>query len=172
MFNSTHFPHTLTHTHTHIHYRQVREIILNLLIRRLNGWDGRKKVEPTTTPTPTTEAPPRQEATPTPTSLTPVPPPAVTDYPVKAQNTTDPSSSVVQPIPICAPRFVAGSVYQTGANVEVPMEYGSVRMLSPQPQASSVFMPTAAAPHHHQHPRTHRTLSLPNTLQQQGTELR
>lgn len=164
-----------THTRTHTLYRQVRELFLNLLIKRLNSWDGRKKVEPATTST--TEAPPREEATPTPTSQTPVPPPAVTDYLIKAQNTTDPSSTVVQPIPLSAvsapPHLAAGSVYQSNAvaSGEVPMEYGSLRMLSPQPQPSSVFMPTASVPLHHQHPQAHRTLSLPSTLQQRGTEL-
>ena len=151
----------------------MREIFLNLLIRRLSSWDGRKKVEPPTTST--TEAPPREEATPTPTSQTPVPPPAVTDYPVKAQNTLDPSSSVIQPIPVSAvPHLVAASVYQSNAAAggEVPMvEYGSLRMLSPQPQTSSVFMPTASVPLHHQHSQVHRTLSLPSSLQQRGTEL-
>lgn len=164
------------HTHAYTCYRQVREIFLNLLIRRLNSWDGRKKVEPITTPTPSTaEAPLRQEATPTPTSQTPVPPPAVTDYPAKAQNTTDPSCSLIHPIPVSAvsaPHQVASNVYQSVASGEVPMEgYGTVRMLSPQPQRSSMFMPTASAPLHHQHPQAHRTLSLPTTLQQRGTEL-
>lgn len=125
-------------------------------------------------------------------SQTPVPPPppAVTDYPVKAQNTTDTSSSLIQPIPISAvsaPHLVAGSVYQSGAAAtagggagggigggggEIPMEYGSVRMMSPQPQPSSLFMPMVSAPLRHQHSQVHRTLSLPSTLQQQrGMEL-
>ena len=158
----------LPHTH---YYRQVREIFLNLLVRRLNGWDGREKVEPSTI----SEAPPNQETTPTPTSETPIPPPIVTDYPVKAQNATDPSSggsSVIQPVPISAittPHLAARSVYHssvTGGG-EMQMDYGSVSMLSPQ-QPSSLFMPTTA--HHHQHPHAHRTHSLPtcNALQQQG----
>ena len=176
---------------TYTCYRQVREIFLNLLIRRLNSWDGRKKVEPPSTTTTATEAPPREEeATPTPTSLTPLPPPppAVTDYPVGAQNSTDPSSSVVHPIPVSAisvahPHPASGSVYQSSVSTgpgpgghELAMEYGSVRaMLSPQPQYSSMFMPTTAfAPHHSHHSQIHRALSLPNSLQQQqqrGTQL-
>lgn len=127
--------------------RQVRKIFLDLHTRRLNKWDGKKKVEP-----PSTDTPPSLETTPT-TPQTPVPSTPIGDY-------HTPSSSIIEPVPIAT--VLSGSVGTVGGggvaagvgDGEVPVDYGSVRLMSPQPP--SAFIPAAA-----QHHQLGRALSLP-----------
>ena len=125
-------------------------MFLDLHTRRLNSWDGRKKVEP-----PSDDVPPSVETTPTP--QTPVTPPSVSDYPV----------NIVQPVPISTVSMAtSGNVYPSSTPVvgEVPLvDCGSVGMMSPTP-SSSAFIPAAVQPR-----LLRRGLSLPSQQMQLGT---
>lgn len=164
--------------HFHFHCRQVREIFFDLHTRRLNKWDGRKKVEP-----PNEETMPSLETTPTPqedngaASVSDLPPPAglaqgnrvVKPVPVSAITMANP---VVESRNVDHNATSGGVSNASGVSVgvrggELPVEYGSVNLMSQPPQPPqpppSAFFP---APAQHQQVQIQRTLSLP--VQHQG----
>ena len=161
----------------------MKEIFFDLHTRRVNAWDGRKKVEP-----PSEEAAPSMETTPTP--RTPLTPTSVSDYPEKAElplppPPPPPTNRIVQPVPISTTSMatvypVTNTFYHHGdttANTCTPTAIGgaggesqggyeSVNVVSPHlPQTCSAFIP-AAAVQHQQHLQRAQSLSAAHNLQQ------
>ena len=130
-------------------FRQVRKTFLDLHTRRLNQWDGRKKVEPPAVDTsPATPTTPRTPATPTP----------VNDYAPNICN-----SGIVEPVPVSTVSL-EGVRVGGDAEREVQVDYGSVRVMAGQ--SSSAFIPATA---HQPQQQVQRALSLPAQQQQLGT---
>ena len=125
----------------------MRKTFLDLHTRRLNQWDGRKKVEPPTVDDlPATPTTPQAPATPTP----------VNDY--------TPNSGIVEPVPVSTVSSEGIRIGGGGGERELQVDYGSMRVMTGQ--SSSAFIPAAT---HQPQQQVQRTLSLPAQQQQQGT---